>query len=189
MLAQIGPMKAASMNYSDKRNPRRLVRAIEVAQWKLKNKLVEDDSREKFSTLIIGLKVEKGILSERINKRIKARIEKGIEKEIKGLLEEGVTWKHQSMDALGYKQWEVYFEKGLVQEVPTSERKKDKNEVIEKWEKEENKYSKKQMTWFKRDKRIKWFDTKSPEWQKSVVKLAREWYKDEEVLNNNAKKD
>lgn len=178
ILAQIGPMKAAAMNYSDKRNPRRLVRAIEVAQWKLKNKLIEDDSREKISVLIIGLKAEKGILSERINKRVKARIEKGLEKEIKGLLEEGVTWKHQSMDSLGYKQWKPYFKK-----------EKDRKEVIKKWEKEENRYSKKQMTWFKRDKRIKWFDITSPEWQENVVKLAKEWYKDEEVLNNDAKKD
>lgn len=189
MLAQIGPMKAAAMNYSDKRNPRRLVRAIEVAQWKLKNKLIEDNSREKISTLIIGLKTEKRILSERINKRIKARMEKGLEKEIKGLLKEGVTWKHQSVDSLGYKQWKTYFEKHLAQELTASEKEKDRNEVIKKWEKEENRYSKKQMTWFKRDKRIRWFDTKSPEWQKSVVKLAKEWYKDEEVLNNNAKKD
>ena len=189
MLAQIGPMKAASMNYSDKRNPRRLVRAIEVAQWKLKNKLIEDDSRERFSTLIIGLKAEKRILSKKINKRIKTRVEKGLEKEIGGLLKDGVTWKHQSMDSLGYKQWRAYFEKHSAQEASVLEKEKDRNEVIKKWEREENKYSKKQMTWFRRDKRIKWFDINKPEWQESVVKLAKEWYKNEEVLNNNAKKD
>jgi tRNA dimethylallyltransferase len=189
MLAKIGPIRAAAMNYSDKRNPRRLIRAIEVAQWKLKNTLKKDDSREKFSTLIIGLKAEKRILFERINKRVKSRINKGLEKEIMGLLEKGVVWKHQSMDSLGYKQWKIYFEKHSFQKKSDSERKKDRNEVLIKWEKEENKYAKKQMTWFKRDKRIKWFDIKNPGWQKNVVKLAEEWYKDKEVLNNNAKKD
>lgn len=189
MLAQIGPMKAAAMNYSDKRNPRRLVRAIEVAQWKLKNKLEKDDSRKKFMTLIIGLKAEKEILSERINKRVKARVEKGLEKEIEKLLQKGVTWKHQSMDSLGYKQWKTYFKRHSTREVSASERKKDRDEVMKKWEKEENRYSKKQMTWLRRDKRIKWFDITSSEWQENVVKLAKEWYKSEGVLNNNAKKD
>jgi tRNA dimethylallyltransferase len=189
MLAQIGPMKAAAMNYSDKRNPRRLVRAIEVAQWKLKNKLEKDDSRKRFSTLIIGLKAEKRVLSEKINKRVKARVKEGLEKEIEELLKKGVTWEHQSMDSLGYKQWKAYFERHSAREVSAPERKKDRDGVMKKWEKEENRYSKKQMTWFRRDKRIKWFDTESSEWQKSVVKLAKEWYKGEEVLNNNAKKD
>ena len=189
MLAKIGPMKAASMNYSDKRNPRRLVRAIEVAQWKLKNRLKKNNSRKYSSTLIIGLKAEKEILSGKINKRVGTRVEMGLEKEIGRLLKKGVTWKHQSMDSLGYKQWKAYFKKYSAQKGSSSEREKDRDEVIKKWEKEENKYSKKQMTWFRRDKRIKWFDISSPEWQKSVVKLAKEWYKSEEVLNSNAKKD
>lgn len=177
MLAQIGPMRAAAMNYSDKRNPRRLIRAIEVAQWKLKNKLKEGDPRKRFSTLTVGLKAEKRVLSERINKRVKARVEMGLEKEIEELLKEGVTWEHQSMESLGYKQWKAYFEKHLFREIPVSEKEKDKDEVMEKWEKEENRYSNKQMTWFRRDKRIKWFDITNPEWQKSVVKLVKEWYK------------
>ncbi len=189
MLAKIGPMKAASMNYSDKRNPRRLVRAIEVAQWKLKNKLEKDDSRKKFSTLIIGLKAKKRTLSERINRRVEARVKMGLEKEIEELFKKGVTWEHQSMDSLGYKQWKSYFEKHSAREAPALKRKKDRGEVMKKWEKEEKKYSKKQMTWLRRDKRIKWFDIASSEWQKSVVKLAKEWYKSEGVLNSNAKKD
>jgi tRNA dimethylallyltransferase len=189
MLAQIGPMKAAAMNYSDKRNPRRLVRAIEVAQWKLKNRLKKNDSRKYFSTLIIGLKAEKGILFERINKRVETRAEMGLEKEIGKLLKKGVTWKHQSMDSLGYKQWKTYFKKHSARKISAPEREKDRDEVIKKWEKGEHKYSKKQMTWFKRDKRIKWFDISSPEWQKNVVKLTKEWYKSEEVLNSNAKKN
>jgi tRNA dimethylallyltransferase len=189
MLAKIGPMKAASMNYSDKRNPRRLVRAIEVAQWKLKNKLKEDDSRKSFSALVIGLKAEKRVLSERINKRVKARVKMGLEKEIENLLKKGVAWKHQSMDSLGYKQWKSYFKKHLAREFPALERKKDRGQVVKRWGKEEGRYSKKQMTWFRRDKRIEWFDITSPEWQESVVELAKEWYKGEGVLTSNAKKD
>ncbi|MBU0572520.1 tRNA (adenosine(37)-N6)-dimethylallyltransferase MiaA [Patescibacteria group bacterium] len=189
ILARIGPMKAAAMNYSDKRNPRRLVRAIEVAQWELKNKLKEDDSRKRFSTLIIGLKIEKRVLVERINKRVKARVEMGLEKEIERLFKQGVTWKHQSMESLGYKQWKDYFEKYSSLKMTIPERKIDREKVMKKWEKEEGRYSKKQMTWFRRDKRIKWFDIASPGWQKNVVKLAKEWYKSEGALNSDAKKN
>lgn len=180
-LAQIDSMKAASMNYSDKRNPRRLVRAIEIAQWKLKNTLKEDVSRKDFSTLTIGLMADKRVLSQRINKRVKTRVRMGQEKEIEKLLKEGVTWKHQSMDSLGYKQWETYFKKHRDRKFPASEIKKDREEAIKRWEMEENKYSKKQMTWLKRDKQIYWFDITSRGWQKNVVKLAKEWYKNEGI--------
>jgi len=180
-LAQIDSMKAASMNYSDKRNPRRLIRAIEIAQWKMKNTLKEDILKKDFSTLTIGLMADKKVLSQRISKRVKTRVKMGQEKEIKKLLKEGVTWKHQSMDSLGYKQWESYFKKHGDRKFPASEIKKDKEEVIKRWEREENQYSKKQMTWFKRDKQINWFDITSHEWPDNVVKLAKEWYKSEGV--------
>ncbi len=164
-LAQIDPIKAAQMNYSDKKNPRRLIRAIEIGQWKLKNKL-KDSPKMEFSVLLIGLKSGKRFLVKKIRDRVKARIVNGLEEEIKKLLKSGVTWKHQSMDSLGYRQWQDYFEG-----------KKKRKQVIKEWEKEERRYSKKQMTWFKRDKRINWFNITRKNWQKNVEKLAKEWYK------------
>ena len=168
-LAQLAPIRAGSMNISDRKNPRRLVRAIEVAQWRLKSgaktKIEKDDLGSQALTLFIGLTGPKNFLYQRIKKRIKTRLKQGVEGEVEKLLESGVSWKNQSMDSLGYKQWKGYFE-----------RKITKEKVVRRWEREECKYSKRQITWFKKDKRINWFNIKDSSWQKSVEKLVKKWY-------------
>lgn len=167
-LAQLAPIRAGSMNISDRKNPRRLVRAIEVAQWRLKSGAktkTEKDVGSQALTLFIGLTGPKNFLYQRIKKRVKTRLKQGIESEVEKLLESGVSWKNQSMDSLGYKQWKGYFE-----------RKITKEKVVRKWEREECKYSKRQITWFKKDKRINWFNIKDSSWQKSVEKLVKKWY-------------
>jgi tRNA dimethylallyltransferase len=80
----------------------------------------------------------------------------------------GVGWDCQAMQSLGYRQWKDYFE-GT----------KTKDEVINKWIKGEQKYLKRQMTWFKKDKRINWFDVEDLLFKENVEKLVRKWYSSE----------
>jgi tRNA dimethylallyltransferase len=165
-LSQIDSVRAGSMNSSDKKNPRRLVRAIEVAMWTLDN---SDKSlsqhKENLDALFIGLTTSPEFLEERINKRVDERIDKGFEEEVKKLIDSGVDWDDQSMMSLGYRQWRD-FAGGAV----------DKEAALSEWKKEERKYAKRQMVWWKRDGRIKWFDIKEPEYQKKVEKLVKKWY-------------
>jgi tRNA dimethylallyltransferase len=169
-LAQIDPIKAGSMNVSDRKNPRRLIRAIEIAQWQLeegkrKQKAKEEKFISKNSLLFVGLTAKRKFLSEKIKKRVEARVKAGIEKEIQKLLKSKVTWEDQAMDSLGYKQWKSYFEG-----------RKKKSEIIKDWEKEESRYAKRQMVWFKKDKRINWFDVAKSNYRKDVEKLVKTWY-------------
>lgn len=165
ILAQLDPVKAASLNTSDRKNPRRLIRAIEIAdavmRGKDKNskKIVVDD------VLFIGLVAPRGKLNERIDSRVGSKLREGFEKEVSKLLKEGVSWEMQSMSSLGYRQWGDYVEGKLT-----------KDQAIEKWRSEERKYAKRQITWFKKDKRINWFDISKPNWQKSVEKAVKKWY-------------
>jgi tRNA dimethylallyltransferase len=94
------------------------------------------------------------------------RIAAGVEKEIKNLLKKGVSWGDQSMTSLGYRQWKGYFAG-----------EKEKAAVVSGWKTEEKKYAKRQMTWFKRDKRINWFDITNPQWSEKVEILVKKWYK------------
>ncbi len=169
ILAQMAPIRAGSMNISDRKNPRRLVRAIEIALWRLKSgskvKRKKAGQGIRAQTLLVGLTAPKDFLCQRIKQRVKLRLEQGVEKEIKQLLKNGVSWENQSMDSLGYRQWRDYFE-----------RKVAKEEVIRRWEKEECRYAKRQMTWFKKNKRINWFDISKPDYRKSVEKLVKKWY-------------
>ena len=168
ILGRVDPVRAASLNSSDSKNPRRLVRAIEVglAGPKLENSKFEGES------LFIGLTTSKETLDKRIDERVDARVQKGIEREIKTLIKSGVKWGSRAMDSLGYHEWRRYFESPKVV---------SRKDVIEAWKVEEHKFAKRQMTWFKKDKRINWFDISLSEWQKNVEKLVRKWYSNDDV--------
>ena len=174
ILAQLDPIKAGSLNSSDKKNPRRLIRAIEIATWNLEGKSKEFKERiQKFDPLFIGLTSSREYLFERIAKRVETRVCQGVEREIGELLKKGVSWENQSMSSLGYRQWRAYFEG-----------KKTKKETIEDWKRQEKKYAKRQITWFKRDRRIAWFDITKPNWADSVEKLAKIWYSSNDAKKN-----
>ena len=68
-LAFLDPIRAGSLNRSDKKNPRRLTRAIEVAIWKLKNiGLKLKDQKQNYEVLFIGLTASRDILYQRVEK-------------------------------------------------------------------------------------------------------------------------
>lgn len=167
MLSQIDSIKAGSLNSSDKRNPRRLIRAIEVATWMIDNrqKIVKEGKREHLDILFVGLKAARDTTEARVDESISLRVEYGIRQEIRKLLRQGVKWDSQSMMSLGYRQYRDFFEGGVSEEA-----------VIDEWRREEKKYVKRQMTWFTKDKRINWFDISDGDYRKSVEKLVEKWY-------------
>lgn len=69
------------------------------------------------------------------------------------------------MDTLGYKNIKNYLLG-----------KMNKKEMIEDWVGDEFAYARRQMTWFKKDKRIIWFDISKGEWLKEVEKTVKNWY-------------
>jgi len=166
-LAQIDSVRAGQMNSSDRRNPRRLIRAIEVATWKLEHSGSFRGSRFRIpdSILMVGLTAPRDILEARIGDRVDARVKIGIKGEIRRLIDSGADWSHQSMQALGYKQWRDYFEGEVSEEV-----------IIEEWKREERKYARRQLTWFRKDKRINWFDIADGKFGKEVERLVKKWY-------------
>lgn len=169
ILAQLDSTKAASLNHSDKNNPRRLVRAIEAADWGRVNPkryhVLKHDNRD---FLLVGLIAPLAILDENINRRVDERVKAGAIEEIKELLSKGVTWKDQAMSAIGYAELKNYFEG-----------KTKLTESIEKWKRAERQYAKRQLTWLKKNRSIKWFDITETFWQDDVVKLVRAWYNQE----------
>ena len=132
----------------DQKNPQRLIRAIEIATAlgrvpRLKKKEIEAD------VLQIGIETENEVLKGNIEKRLNERFKKGMLEEIKMLHEQGVPWKR--LEELGL---ESRFIALYVQGNITEEEMKKKL-FSESW-----KYAKRQRTWFRKDKRIKWFTLK-----------------------------
>jgi tRNA dimethylallyltransferase len=143
MLIEKDPESATKI---DLKNPRRVIRALEVVMSTGQSFF---DQRTKsnplFDTLQIGLDVPKEELFKRINSRVDKQIEAGLVEEVKQLVSDGHAWNLPSMSGIGYRQIGLYLrgEKTLV-------------EAIEILKQNTRQYAKRQMTWFKKDKRIQW---------------------------------
>lgn len=130
-LRKLDPLRAKNI---DKNNKVRLIRAIEIAQALGKvPKTTEEIPPYKF--LKIGLYLPPDKLKKRIEQRVKKMFKAGLLNEIKKLKKSGISDKR--LKEFGFEYYK-----------PTPEK------VIS----ETLKYAKRQMTWFKRDKEIKWFE-------------------------------
>ncbi len=163
-LEKLDPLKAATLNKSDRANPRRLIRAIEIVLWKKENPNWQPRKHEVPLTLFIGLKTNYKRLYKKIDKRVNQRMEAGAEKEVRSLIKKNYSWDLPAMSSMGYIQWQSFFEGKITKE-----------EVIERWQFDEHAYARRQMTWFRRNKQIHWFDIEKKKWQDKVAKLVGGW--------------
>jgi tRNA dimethylallyltransferase len=141
ILLKLDPNRAKNI---DKNNRVRLIRAIEIAK-KIGKVPPLKKKNPKYDILILGIKREKDELKRLIKKRLLIRIKKGMISEVKKLKNSGLSWKKLESFGLEYKWVSKYLKKEI-----------DYKTMIEKLEKDIYKFAKRQMTWFKKDKRIKW---------------------------------
>jgi tRNA dimethylallyltransferase len=135
-------------NNIDINNKVRLVRAIEIATAIGKvPKIINNESEYNF--LKIGLVLSNEDLRSKINKRLKLRIKQGMIEEAERLHKKGLSYERMRELGLEYRYLADFLEKKI-----------SKIEMISKLETEIWRYAKRQMTWFKKDKRIKWFNPK-----------------------------
>ena len=164
-LSRIDSLKAGALNISDRKNPRRLIRAIEIAQWRNENPIAQSHKKLSSNTMLIGLYSDHSTLKRNIAGRVDKQIKDGLLEEIRKLLKNGVGWKYQSMTSLGYREWKEFFAGS-----------KSKEDVIENIKKNQIRYASDQLTWFKKDRRIIWINISEPGSQKRVEKLVKKWY-------------
>ncbi|OUR95087.1 tRNA (adenosine(37)-N6)-dimethylallyltransferase MiaA [Flavobacteriales bacterium 34_180_T64] len=128
-------------------NPQRVIRALEISIGSSKpysSFLNKKDTKRAFKTITIGLKAEREIIYSRINKRVDNMIGEGLINEAQNLL------THQKLNALntvGYKELFNYFNQVWALDFAISEIKKNTR-----------RFAKRQLTWFKKDPSIIWFD-------------------------------
>lgn len=142
--------KVDPYNTVDRHNPKRVLRALEVyeltgktlAEWNAESRL----EPPKHESLIIGLRFEdRERLYERINLRVDMMMEAGLLDEVRRLVSMGLADTVTAGQAIGYKEFYPYLEGTASLE-----------ECVEKLKQESRKYAKRQMTWFRRNPRIKW---------------------------------
>jgi tRNA dimethylallyltransferase len=131
-------------------NPRRLMRALEVAE--VTGRSILDFRREKkeerdFNIMKIGLELPKEELHRNINTRVDKMIEAGLVEEVKKLL----PYKHlNALQTVGYAEIFDYLDG-----------KTSLKDAIELMKTNTRQYAKRQMTWFKKDKDINWIDARA----------------------------
>lgn len=130
----------------EKDNPRRLIRAIEIATA-LGKVPFETPNDSPYEVLTIGLSVDISTHGEILKKRLIERLENGMKEEVEGLLEAGVT--HERLESLGleYRYLSRYL-RGLIEYEP----------MIEELTIKSRQFAKRQLSWLKRDQSIKWFE-------------------------------
>lgn len=149
-LKQIDPITSSKISPND---TKRIIRALEVYNETGKpmsyfNKNFREKT-DKYNLLMIGLNTDRATLYERIEERVDKMIEEGLIEEVQNLLDMGYTRDLVSMQAIGYKEIisYLYGETSL-------------KEAINILKRNTRRFAKRQLTWFKRDDRIKWIDIK-----------------------------
>ena len=133
-------------NVIDLSNPQRILRALEVCIYTKKpfsSFLIKKQQKNNFHLIKIGLNPPREMLYENINSRVDLMIKNGLIDEALNL----VDFKNlNSLQTVGYKELFDCFDNKI-----------SEKEAIDLIKRNTKKYAKKQMTWFKRDRDIKWF--------------------------------
>jgi len=151
---------AAEM-YLDK-NPRRILRALEFFKTsgkKFSKAFKSGEQQRSFTTQLYGIRPEREMLYNRINRRCEAMWRDGIIDETESVLKMGYSQKLNSLNTVGYKET-IAFLKGEM----------NAGEALAKMQQSTRRYAKRQITWFRRDERIRWLDDAPKEIAKKIFK-------------------
>ena len=135
----------------DTQNPRRLIRAIEIATA-LGYVPEITETKPHFETLMIGIQTDKELLNRKIYTRLLSRLKDGMIEEAQHLHDNGLSFERMESLGLEYRYLARFLQNNITKE-----------EMTEQLNTEIKKYAKRQRTWFKRDKNIHWFNLEQKE--------------------------
>lgn len=162
-LKTLDPISAKKLHPND---TVRVIRAIEIALSSSTNKsgIINLEKPLLSNPLIIGLNMNRELLYSRINQRVDIMLNDGLLDEVKSLYNRGFTPENnQCMKGIGYKEITEYLGGNY-----------DLDTAIEKIKQHTRNYAKRQITWFKRNQDIHWFDpstTSKDEIIEEILKL------------------
>ena len=140
----------------DKKNPVRLIRALEVIYTtgkKYSEQRIGKKAERNFTSIKIGLNLEREKLYARINQRVDDMMKAGLLEEVKELY----TFKKlHTLNTVGYQELFDYIEDKLTLQ-----------QAVELIKQNTRNYAKRQLTWFKKDKGIFWYE---PQEKEEIIK-------------------
>lgn len=153
-------------NQVDLKNPARIIHALEICLMTGKTFSSFRSSPNKkrpFRIIKIGLNCDREILHNRINRRVDKMVLAGLENEAR----EVYPFKHlTALNTVGYREWFAHFDQEISRE-----------KAIELIKRNSRRYARKQLTWFRKDKEITWFE---PQQISEIIDFA-----DKQILKEN----
>ena len=146
----------------DRHNTRRVVHALEICHQTgntFTSYRVRERKQRPFAIVKIALNREREVLYERINRRVDSMMAAGLEDEARRLL----PYRHENaLNTVGYKELFAYFD-GIW----------PLDEAVERIKGNTRRYARKQLTWFKRDQAVRWFDADDN--KEIMTYISQEW--------------
>jgi len=146
MLKNKDPSRAAAVHPTD---TKRIIRALEVFETQGPGERTYDFRKplHGVDVLMLGITMERVALYERIDRRVDAMLEAGLIDEVESLLNDGYSPDLTSLQGLGYKEVVEYLQGACTLDEASARIKRGTR-----------RFAKRQMTWFKREPRIRWTD-------------------------------
>jgi tRNA dimethylallyltransferase len=164
-LKKVDAQYAAKISAND---PQRITRALEVylssgiplSQWHSRQ-----TDKADFTPVMFGLIMDREALYERINRRVDEMFKTGLIDEVKILFKKGYNPDLNALNTVGYKEVFQYIDNRL-----------SYDEALELIKQNSRNYAKRQLTWFKKDKRIHWLGVQEKELTILLEKIVNQQY-------------
>lgn len=167
-LLAVDPITAAGIHPN---NLKRVIRAYEIYMVTGKPKSYFDAMAAKeelpYTYVMMGILMDRAQLYERINRRIDIMVENGLIDEIRTLLDKGYTEDLISMKAIGYKEIFPYIRGEM-----------SLDEALYILKRDTRHFAKRQLTWFRKDKRIRWFSAEAYADKKAMASDMMAYFKE-----------
>lgn len=159
-LATLDPIAASRI---EPNNGRRLVRALEIVMITGEPfaASLPDQFVSYLPSLQIGLNSDRSNLVERLALRVQQMWDNNIVGEVESLIPKGLRESKTARQAIGYSQALRELDGEITQ-----------SEAIAETTMLTQRYARRQMSWFRRDPRINWFDYQDPDFESKVLKLV-----------------
>ncbi len=162
LLKELNPLKLESL---DKKNPQRLMRALEIEIQNPKQASAGLNAESLFyDPCLIILDRNREELYERINQRVDGMVQEGLFDEVKALIDLGLSNKNQAMKAIGYKEIYQYFLGHTSYE-----------ETIDLIKRNSRRYAKRQLTWFRRYENSFWVNLSNMSQRDALDQIISHW--------------
>jgi tRNA dimethylallyltransferase len=146
-LREIDPSYAAKIAPQDALRVRRATEVYRQTGQPLSSFAIQEEVRQDWDLVLLGIHWPRETLYRRIDERVDRMIEMGLQKEVQGLLDKGYSWEDPGLKAIGYQEWELFFEGEI-----------EVDEVLRLIKRNSRRYAKRQITFFKGLPKVHWLD-------------------------------